>query len=181
MKSLILTAIALSLPCVSVSQTLCRPGEKDYFSCRTTTSGKIVSVCGNIASGRIDEDSWLQYRFGKIGAIELAYPAEMRGSIPKFEGNWFNRLNVVDLRFTNGKALYSVALNETYGGAEAQKRDRPSGGVHVNLGKTRVVNTFCQRVNARKYYGIFGDLNSSLRAYNGETDFLYRYYNSESK
>ena len=79
----------------------------------------------------------MQYRFGKMGAIELAYPAEKQGSIPKFEGNWFNRYNQVDLRFTIGKALYGVALNETYSGADDRKRSRPSGSVNVSYRNTQ--------------------------------------------
>lgn len=181
MKPLAIAAVTLMLPCVCISQTLCRQGEIDYFSCETTASQKIVSVCGNIADGKIDSDSWLQYRFGKKDAIELSYPAKISDSIEKFEGNYFSRYNVVDLRFISERTLYGVELNHTYAGEEDQQRSKPSGGVTVELGKNRHVSIACTKVDARKYFRLFSDLNTLLRSHNGETDFLYHFHNHVSK
>ena len=181
MKSLALSVVMLMFPCVGLSQTLCRAEEIDYFSCETTANQKIVSVCGNITDGEITGESWLQYRFGKKGAIELLYPSKASGSVEKFEGNYFGRYNVIDLRFMSGKALYGVELNHTYDGDEAQQRDQPSGGITVHLGKTKHVSIDCKKVNASKYFRLFSDLNTSLRSHNGETDFLHHFYNHVSK
>ena len=181
MKIPVLTVVVLLLPSIALSQTLCRKGEIDYFSCKTTANEKIVSVCGNITNGEINDDSWLQDRFGKTGAIELIYPKQTQGSVRKFEGNYFNTLNVIDLRFINGKTLYGVALNDSYRGDDAQKRFRPSGGIGVEISKMKRVNIHCQKVDTRKYLEIFRLLNISLRTYNGETDFLYYFYNHVSR
>ncbi|MBK7014765.1 MAG: hypothetical protein IPH39_04115 [Sulfuritalea sp.] len=181
MKPLALAVVMLTLPCVGLSQTLCRPGEIDYFSCETTANRKIVSVCGNITDHEITSESWLQYRFGKKGAIELSYPPKASGSVEKFEGNNFGKYNVADLRFISGRTLYGVELNDTYSGDDAQQRDQPSGGVTAHLGKTKHLSIECKTANASKYFRVFSDLNTSLRAHNGETDFLYHFLNHVSK
>lgn len=181
LRSFALASVLLLLPAVGMSQTLCRANEVDYFSCVTAPANKIVSVCGNITKGGIDDDSWLQYRFGRTDAIELAYPTTKRGSIEKFEGNHFNKYRVIDLRFVSGKTLYGVELNDAYDGEDAQARHKPSGGVSVQISKSKSVSIECRTVSVSKYYSVFSDLNDSLRAYNGETDFLYHFYNHVSR
>lgn len=180
MKLLALPVAILIFPSLSWAQTLCRTGEIDYFSCQTTANQKIVSVCGNILDGEINSESWLQYRFGNDGAIELSYPQKASRSVEKFEGNYFDRYNVVDLRFINGRTLYSVEFNYAYNGDEAQRRDQPSGGITVHIGKSKRVSIPCKRVNALKYFRLFSDLNASIRTHNGETDILHHYFNHVS-
>lgn len=52
------------------SATLCEAGVT-VFSCETT-NGKVVSIC---ASPEVSRDSgWVQYRFGRPGALELVVP-----------------------------------------------------------------------------------------------------------
>lgn len=184
MKRYLFVAISVFyflFPSVVLSQTLCQKGEVDYFSCETVTNKKIVSVCGNIANGEINDESWLQYRFGKKHAVELSYPEEKQGSVSKFEGNYFDRYNVIDLRFINGRTLYGVEFNGVYDGEEAEKRTRASGGVYVENSKAKRVYIACRKVDTGKYFNIFSQLNASIREFNGETDFLYRFYNHVSK
>ncbi|WP_027996863.1 hypothetical protein [Simplicispira psychrophila] len=181
MKSVALIACLFLLPSVCLSQTLCRAPEVDYFSCKTTTNEKIVSVCGNIASEGIGQGGWLQFRFGKMGATELTYPTDRHDSFKKFEGNYFNKYGVVDLRFISGKTLYSVSLNGKYSGADARRRNSPSGGLTMQRGMAKLVSMSCQKINTQKYFQIYSDLNVSLRAYNGETDFLGHFYKYVSK
>ena len=180
MRILLVTFVALLFPSIAQSQTHCRKGENIYFSCKTTANEKVISVCGNITNGEITDDSWLQYRFGKIGAIELAYPNEKQGSISKFEGNYFVRYNVIDLRFINGKNLYGVHLNGLYSGNDAQERTSPSGGISIEIGKAKRLKIECEK-GGTEYFGIFGQLNASLTNYNGQTDFLYDFYKQVSK
>ncbi|GHU29728.1 hypothetical protein AGMMS50256_15240 [Betaproteobacteria bacterium] len=176
-----LFTLALSIPSICSSATLCRTGEIDYFSCRAK-NGKIISVCGNIKNGTIEDDSWLQYRYGKPHAIKLAYPEKENGSVSKFEGNHFNRYNVIDLRFINGETLYSVTLNGLYSGEGANPRYYVTGGVSVEMGKSKRVSIACQSIG--EYYELFAELNDSLRShngYNGKSDMLYYFYNHVSK
>jgi hypothetical protein len=56
----------------------CKPDEITYFSCAIKGSEKIISVCGGT--------DWLQYRFGKIGAIELEHPKDRVESLSQFRG-----------------------------------------------------------------------------------------------
>lgn len=180
MKPAHLATITLLFPSIGLAQTLCRLGEIDYFSCKVAHE-KIVSVCGNIANGEVMEDSWLQYRFGKVGAIELTYPKERQASARKFEGNYFSRYNVIDLRFINESTLYGVDLNNTYRGGDAKNRHRPTGGVSVQVEKAKGIRIECQKADTGKYFEIFSLLNSTLRNYNGETDFLHQFHNRASR
>lgn len=180
MKPVLLATITLLFPSIGLAQTLCSSGEIDYFSCMVAHE-KIVSVCGNIANGEVKKDSWLQYRFGKPGAIELAYPKEKQASVRQFEGNYFSRYNVIDLRFINDSTLYGVDLNDTYSGDDAKKRPRPTGGVSVQVEKAKGRRIECQKADAGKYFEVFSLLNSSLRNYNGETDFLHQFHNRASR
>lgn len=181
MKYLALPVAIFIFPCLGWAQTLCRAGEIDYFSCQTTTKQKIVSVCGNISDGKINSESWLQYRFGKEGEIELSFPPTASDSVEKFEGNYFDRYNVVDLRFISGRTLYSIEFDHTYSGDEARQRNQPSGGITVHLGKAKRVSIPCRKVNASKYFRLFSDLNAAIRTHNGDTDILHHYINHASQ
>jgi len=181
MKSSHLASLLLLIPSVAMSQTLCQKDEIDYFSCRVTRGEKIISVCSNITNGEITDDSWLQYRFGKMGAIELTYPKKRQDSVLKFEGNYFNKYSVIDLRFINGNTLYGVDLNGPYSGDDATKRKTYSGGVSAESGKNGRVTIQCAKVDGQKYFDIFSGINNSIRNHNGETDFLYRFHNRVAK
>ncbi len=178
-----LLAITLAHPFAQASETLCQKGEVNFFSCQTKADGKIISICGNIQDFEINDDSWLQYRFGKSHAVELVYPQEKIGSISKFEGNNFSKYNIVDLRFINKKTLYSVSLEAPYSGEEATKRSRFSGGVSVEIAKSKPVNIDCiYPADVRKHYSQFARLNDSLRYKNGEkADMLFHFYNHVAK
>ena len=177
-----LLAIALAAPYAWASETLCNKGEINYFSCQTKVDRKIISICGNIENFEINDDSWLQYRFGKPRAVELVYPQEKIGSISKFEGNNFSKYNVVDLRFINKKTLYSVSIDAPYSGEGANQRSRFSGGVSVEITKYKPVNIYCGNSKVvQRYYDKFSRLIDSLRDKNGETDMLFHFYNHVSK
>lgn len=178
-----LVALTLASSFSWATETLCQKDEVNFFSCKTKANGKIISICSNIEDFEINDDSWLQYRFGKPHAVELVYPHQKAGSISKFEGNNFSKYNVVDLRFINKKTLYSVSVEASYSGEEASKRSRFSGGVSVEIAKSKPVSIDCANsTSVRKYYSQFARLNDSLRYKNGEkTDLLFHFYNHVSK
>jgi hypothetical protein len=174
MKSRAITlAIAIILSSHSHAESLCRNDEIDYFSCRLKNSAKLLSICGNVTNGEIVEGSWLQYRFGKQGAIELAYPKETQDSIQKFEGNYFNKYGVIDLRFVNTSVKYSVELDQPYDGEDAQRRSTYSAGVSAELSNGKRIQHFCVGTDFRKYFERFSALNDWLRGHNGDTDIFY--------
>ena len=78
MLHLILFALLASPP--ARADSLCQPGEVDYFSCRLEKRKKIVSFCGSPEPALLD--SYIQYRFGKPDKIELITPAEKYGWPP---------------------------------------------------------------------------------------------------
>lgn len=171
----------LLFPTVVLSQTHCLKSEIDYFSCATSSNGKVISICGNIVDGNLTEDSWVQYRFGHIGRIELIYPTNKAGSVSKFEGVYFRRYNVVSLRFINGKTLYDVDLSLGYQDENTQEHIQPSGGVGVALSKKKHTNINCTTIDIPKYFEAFSQLAPSLGPYNGKEDILYYFYNEVAK
>ncbi|HEX9454431.1 MAG TPA: hypothetical protein VGA27_08725 [Candidatus Binatia bacterium] len=63
---------ALPLAAANSPITLCRGEERVIFSCPIAGPGKVISLC---ASPTIDtKRGYLQYRFGKSGAVELQFP-----------------------------------------------------------------------------------------------------------
>jgi len=175
MKRAIATILCMLLLPLAIcsAQTLCQKHEVDYFSC-STRDGKIISVCGNIINEEITEQSWLQYRFGKPSAVELAYPAKKKGSIAKFEGNMFPKYNFNELRFINGNTLYGVNLMGLFSGEDARERKRVSGGVDVQQG-VKSTSIRCLNSSVGKYESVFGDLNALIDHSYGQTDFVLLY------
>lgn len=86
-------------PAWAAGPSLCTRDERVTFSCRLTDSKKIVSLCSSRdlspASG------YLQYRFGKASAVELAYPTD---KIPP-KGH----IDLVHTQFTRASA-YGVSF-----------------------------------------------------------------------
>lgn len=84
--------------------SLCSPGEEVIFTCPMQQSGKLLSVCAS------PKFSWLQYRFGRPGKVELAYPKSKSGSVQAFSFWQFVQPNVtyVGLSFVNRNTRYEV-------------------------------------------------------------------------
>ena len=168
-KSMLAAVLALSLGPAAFAQTLCRKGETDHLSCPTNGGKKILSVCSNIKEGvGVAEDSWVQYRFGSPGKIELAFPKEKKGSLARFRGYYFSphgqSTSVSDLRFTSGRVAYSVDLNRFYESDEGPGPALYGAGVDAELGKNRRVAIQCDRVDGPRYFDTFRELNGLVRA-----------------
>lgn len=69
--------------------TLCEAGERVYFSCATAPRGRIASLCGSADLG--GASGYLQYRFGRPGAVELAFPSARAGSLHRFRYDHYLR------------------------------------------------------------------------------------------
>ena len=65
--SLVLVMVAASQAHAARAQSLCAKDETTYFSC-PASNGRSINLCGKSAQT-------LQYRFGKPGRVELAFPA----------------------------------------------------------------------------------------------------------
>jgi hypothetical protein len=123
--ALLVLATAIASPAAAAAaSSQCAPTERILFSC--DIGRKVVSVC---ASPELTTDrGWVQYRFGPLGARELAYPATdsdwrkaTRGGVLSFSGGggaW--------LAFARGAYRYVVytAIGKGWGekaGVEVRK------------------------------------------------------------
>jgi hypothetical protein len=115
----------MTAPALAASETHCKSGETDFFSCAIAGSNKVVSLCGN-RDQETKEISWLQYQFGLIGHPEMIYPTTKHGSLSKFfsnrvysrEGSYLQ----YDIWFHVGAYNYSVSASES--GGETDKEFR---------------------------------------------------------
>jgi hypothetical protein len=81
---------------------LCQAAETPYFSCQTAAK-KWIGVCG-AANGDV------QYRFGKPGKVELAYPADPAQGKSSLRLAHYMRYQAdrVEVTFSNGGNDYAV-------------------------------------------------------------------------
>ena len=106
---LLLFALADAAP---PAPTLCAPGEKTALSC--SDSGKIYSICTSPDFGK--GSGWIEYRFGKPGAIELVYPKTRENSHQAFDYS----LTAIHgrasgwLKFDNGGYTYEIQYLAQY-------------------------------------------------------------------
>jgi len=122
------------LTSVSASQaaSLCRADEQILFSCKVADARKLVSVCG---SKWLDaKRGYVQYRFGRVGALELEFPRGREATQGAFRYMHYFRAQVdrTELSFENGG--YRYVLYDYYEGdvrpaiKEAGVRVSPPGG-----------------------------------------------------
>jgi hypothetical protein len=125
--SLVVPTIALLLAFAASAQappTLCQAGERVYFSCATEPRGRVVSLCGSEQLG--EASGYLQYRFGRPGAIELEFPPARAGSVERFRYYHYVR-PLVDrqgVTFEAGGYQYSVLDHSE---AETAPAERTAG------------------------------------------------------
>ncbi|MAK61302.1 MAG: hypothetical protein CMK09_10015 [Ponticaulis sp.] len=109
------TAYAKMLFDVHDAPNLCEAGEAIFWSCADEDRDRYLSVCGSGTSDRAT--SWVQYRVGKPGDLELTYPetkapnftseeAMMAGEGHFSRDIW--RYGGSTLEFTNGDYNYAI-------------------------------------------------------------------------
>ena len=118
----------------------CRDGERAVFSCPVEGSDKVVSVCVSEDYGR--QQGYVQYRFGRLGDVELAYPEGLQGTQERFQwqtvgysGGWDTRV-----QFENGGYAYQIydrAIKKTISEKDLE------GGVLVMQGGRVVTRLAC--------------------------------------
>ena len=105
-------------------QSLCEPTEKTIFSCGFENN-RLVSICASTNVAK--EAGYVEYRYGKLGAIELSLPNKkippnkaLKGTFQDFwrsSGTW-QAGNQKTVTFTNGKYSYTVERNAIYSRAD---------------------------------------------------------------
>ncbi|WP_148415531.1 hypothetical protein [Noviherbaspirillum massiliense] len=109
--------------------TLCASNEEIVLSCRIEKSDKILSICSSKPLAATT--GYMQYRYGRLGAIEMTYPASKIGTQRAFRLKANSHAEVFDtwLTFKAGKFVYSVYSIEDHGTDD--KRPAYRHGVNV--------------------------------------------------
>lgn len=129
-----LTVVLSLFACNAIAQTHCVPPETTFFSCKIAGTQKIASLCGTAfkhpGESSFSDDSWLQYRFGRLGAIEFRYPNSKRDSISKFQGEFHRSIEGSDnsLWFSNNGITYSIEIAAYGVGIWAAGKKLPCSG-----------------------------------------------------
>lgn len=99
-RLLVLFMVAASQAHAARAQSLCAKDETTYFSC-PAGHGRSINLCGKSAQT-------LQYRFGKPGRVELAFPARPEDGADAFRYAHYSRFQVdrFELRFDNAGTEY---------------------------------------------------------------------------
>jgi len=124
-----LAAAAAPIAAAAPPASLCTSEETVYFEC-TMASGELLAICGTLPES-------LQYRFGRPGAIELAYPAVANEGPKALLLARYHRYRTdrVALRFEREGVSYTVF--------DDQEEGRRRGGVEVKTADARVHERAC--------------------------------------
>ena len=103
-------------------ETLCERNEQVILSCSIANSSRVLSICSSKVLTATE--GYLQYRFGRIGAIEMTYPATKVETQEKFRWTTNYHADVIDswLTFKSGAYVYSVF------GIEERRANDKNGG-----------------------------------------------------
>ena len=111
----------------TVASGLCAPQETTYFQC-SAGKGRSISLCGPRGGA-------VQYRFGRQGAVELAFPADANEGPQSLRYAHYFRAQTdrYEVRFENAGVEYVLF--------DYQEGKRRESGVHVTAadGKERDV------------------------------------------
>jgi hypothetical protein len=141
---LICIALPAIFPLPSLAATaaasLCKADEMTVFSCRT--SALIASVCAS--KGLSSGDSYLQYRYGRTGKVDLSYPKTGTKPADAFTSGImiFSGGGGTWLRFSNGAFRYSVFTAIGKWGSKGDLAD--AAGVFVEKDGKRFANFPCR-------------------------------------
>ena len=90
----------------------CTPDEENLFSCRI--GRKTLSFCTPKTVDDLHAPAWIQYRFGRIGALELVFPAARTSPVANFRcttasaGSWVDHT----IQFSINDHFYTVHAYE---------------------------------------------------------------------
>jgi hypothetical protein len=126
-------ALALAgLACAASGQAtpanLCAADETAYFQC-SVSKGRLLSVCGDAAQGR------LQYRFGRPGHVEMAFPPSAADAPRQLLYSHYFRAETdrTEVRFVNGGAGYVLFDYDEGGRREAGVQVTTAAGKDVAI------------------------------------------------
>ncbi len=127
LRSAVSLLLMLAASASAAGGGLCIPSETRFFSCQTA-SKKWIGVCG-ASTGAV------QYRFGRPGRIELAFPAHPADAPDTMHLTAYSRFQVdrSELTFTKGGVDYAVFDYVENGERSAGVRVTPTAGKEVEI------------------------------------------------
>jgi hypothetical protein len=146
MLSCLLLIVFGSVTTLWAATTHCTPNEQVIFSCPTGKQ-KIVSVC---ASQDLSSNSgYLEYRFGKPGALEIVLPAGGKDPTDAAEAGTFSSMNgsaASFIRFKKGDYAYVTYSAEVSDGvaADGTRNWMSQEGVVVEKSGKLLANLLCK-------------------------------------
>jgi hypothetical protein len=113
-----------------IAQSHCSQSEEIIFSCKI--GSKMMSVCSS--KSLVSKVGYLQYRFGRLGALEFTYPRDIKSSIQRFKLSHYFRAKVDrwELSFENKDMQYRVF-------SYLEEEERPpmrQGGISISRFKS---------------------------------------------
>lgn len=125
------------LPLCAVAEALdCAPGQRPVFSC--ATKARVIVVCAS--RDLTAQAGFVQYRFGRPAALELAYPA--------VDADWRPQVRGGTLMLSGGGGAYIAFTNAPYRYTVYTATGRGWGskaGVLVEKDGKQVANLACRR------------------------------------
>ena len=144
------------------AESLCKPKEVLYYSCKIAGTQKLVSLCGSDLSE--PNSFWLQYRFGRPGKLELVYPESRGKTKPLFIDSGFDVAHLrrsggwdSEVSFTTNGWSYTIISwmagegeeGRTEGVFVARNRSGPGKTLNCasmpNFGKDEAFSSFVQK------------------------------------
>lgn len=103
-----LIALASTVTAAPSSPSHCSHHEENLFSCRI--GQKFLSFCSPRTADDQHPPAWIQYRYGRIGATELVFPAEKTSPVDHFRFTSANGGRWVDntVQFSINEHTYTV-------------------------------------------------------------------------
>ena len=103
-----LFALASTVAAAPPTPSHCTPDEENLLSCRI--GRKVLSFCAPKTTDHLHAPAWIQYRFGRIGATELVFPATRTSPVEHFRFTTENAGKWVDntVQFSINDYFYTV-------------------------------------------------------------------------
>lgn len=119
------------------ARSLCSQGERVVWSCETVKERKIASLC---SSKDLDKTrGYLQYRYGRMGQVELEFPRERANTQAAFKYSRYTRPLVTFLKveFVNNGFTYTISDDDN----EEEKPARRDASITVTPSGTNAKET----------------------------------------
>jgi hypothetical protein len=136
--------LPLSGSALAAASHHCRRDEKAWFRCETK-NGKFVSLCG--AKDLKAEGAYVQYRYGRVGSVELEWPA-LKVKRSGKQGFRFSDVGTATVNetifFVSGPYRYQIMLGLKFD-RRTNRRVPGFSGVVVSRNNVQIARIPCKK------------------------------------